>query len=145
MVFHACRIDVPDVPTMHKSTGWEVLDSVNVEEVFETRFQVLQNCPHHLRGRFQHVARCALGARHQAARVGDRSMELRAWTLFCLLPLWLLQRPAGRGRVSKAELCDRFDQFGEGQWRRVHEAAWRQASMSDSERQERPTPKAQSG
>ena len=94
-----------------QETNCEVLDSVDVHEVFEMRFRVLQSCPHHLRGRFQHAARCALEARHQAVRAGDRVMELRAWKLFCLLPFWLFQRPQGQGRVGKAELCDRFDKF----------------------------------
>ena len=62
------------------------------------RFRVLQSFLHHLRGRFKH-ARCAVEARHQAVRAGDRVMELRAWKLFCLLPEWLLQRPQGQSRV----------------------------------------------
>ena len=123
-----------------QETEWEALDSVNLHEVFEMRFRVLQNCPHHLRGRFRHASRCALEARDQAARAGDRVMELRAWKLFCLLPFWLLQRPESQGRVGKVELCDRFDKFGEGHWSALHEAACRQVSKLDFKREDRPEP-----
>ena len=128
IVLHRCRI-------VH-----QVLDRFDVHEVFEMRFRVLQSCPRHLRGRFQHASRCALEARSQDVREGDRTMELRAWELFCLLPFWLLQRPQGQGRVRKAELCDRFGKFGDGQWSTLHEAACQQASKSDPKRQDRPKP-----
>ena len=67
-------------------------------------------------------------------------MEVRAWKLFYLLRFWLLQRPQGQGRVGKAELCDRFDKFGDGQWSTLHEAACQQASKSDPTRQDRAEP-----
>ena len=150
IVLHRCR-SVHHVPInpepqrgvqcpQRQETNWEVLDRFDLHEVFEMRFRVLQSCPRHLRGRFQHASRCALEARHQAVREGDRTMEVRAWKLFCLLPFWLLQRPQGQVRVGKAELCDRFDKFGDGQWSTLNEAACQQASKSDPKRQDRPEP-----
>ena len=85
---------------------------MNLTEVFERKFNVLQNCPHHVRGRFRHASRQALEARSDA--VHNDVGENRAWKLFCLL-LFLLR--GGRNeRVSKAELCHRFDMFGVGEW-----------------------------
>ena len=55
-------------------------------------------------------------ARHIAVRTNDQVMEERAWKLFCLLLVWLLRRSPGDDRVSKEDLCRRFDLFAEGHW-----------------------------
>ena len=77
---------------------------MNLTEVFERKFNVLQNCPHHVRGRFRHASRQALEARSDA--VHNDVGENRAWKLFCLLLFFL--RGGRNERVSKAELCHRF-------------------------------------
>ena len=51
--------------------------------------------------------------------------ETQSWKLFCLLPFWLLRRPQSKGRVGKAELTKRFEQFDNGQWAKLHEEAER--------------------
>ena len=87
-------------------------DQVLLSQVFDTRFRVLQSCPHHLRGRFRQAARCALEARHEASIAGDLTAEHRAWKLFCLLLFKLLRKLVVKdvwGRV-------RFDMFNEGKW-----------------------------
>ena len=43
-------------------------------------------------------------------------MEERSWKLFCLLPFLLLYRPENKPRVTKEDLCRRFDLFGAGTW-----------------------------
>ena len=65
---------------------------------------------------------------------GDDVKEIRSWKMFCLLPFMLLRRPAGQGRVGKAELCRRFDQFSEGQWRRLHEEGFRHIRSESTRR-----------
>ena len=45
--------------------------------------------------------------------------------LFCLLPYWFLRRPQSKGRVGKAVLSKRFDQFENGQRATLHEEAER--------------------
>ena len=79
------------------------------------RFSVLQSCPHHVRGGSFRPAG-TLEARHVAVGANDPVMEERAWKLFCLLPVWLLRRSPGDARVSKEDLCRRFDLFAEGHW-----------------------------
>ena len=95
---------------------WEVLDDVNLADVFQQRHAVLQSCPVHLRGRFRHIARIALEARSDASLAHDTAKETRAWKLFCLLPFLLLRRPVGNERVCKAELNSRFDCCSEGRF-----------------------------
>ena len=69
------------IPDAHPDSCWEVLDSIDVEEVFQHKFPVLQNCPYHVRGRFRQVARHAVEARSQAVMSQDRSGEVRGWKL----------------------------------------------------------------
>ena len=103
---------------------WEWLDSVSLVEVFGRRVPVLQSCPYHIRGRFRQAVRQALELRSHAVRTQDRVSEVRGWKLFCLLPLMLLRRENGGSKVSKQELCRRFDLFVEGKWETLlHEAS----------------------
>ena len=55
-----------------QAVGWEVLNSIDLEEVFQNKFPVLQNCPDHVRGRFRQVARHA----HAVMSRQDRSGEV---------------------------------------------------------------------
>ena len=57
----AAAADVPRSPTL-----WQMLDDIDVESVHQTRFNVLQNCPVLLKGRFRQASRTTLEARHQA-------------------------------------------------------------------------------
>ena len=61
---------------------WETLDRVNLQ-VLESRFPVLQNCPHSVRGRFRQAVRTALEGRSEAVRSQDALGEVRGWKLFC--------------------------------------------------------------
>ena len=110
-------------------TPWEMFDDINLEEEFQHRFQVLQGCPAHLKGRFRQAAKVALEARHNAAHNNDHTMEARAWKLFLLLPFMLLRKARGVGKVVRDELSRRFDKFSEGQWRTLLEEARRAVQM----------------
>ena len=92
----------------------EVLDAINLEDVFQKRVGVLQSCPHQFKGRF-----------HNASR-----MQIRAWKAFTLLPFMLLRRSQGRRNVGKDELCARFDKFGAGQWGELLEEAQNSVASS---------------
>ena len=105
------------------ATPWEVLESISVSDVYRRRLKTLQCCLVHLKGRFRQVAELALEARLLAFSREDVTKETQSWKLFCLLPCWLLRRPQCKGRVGKAELSRRFDQFENGQWATLHEAA----------------------
>ena len=50
-------------------------------------------------------------------------METPAWKLFCLVPFLLLRRPFGGRRVSREDLCERFDKFTRGEWHALLEEA----------------------
>ena len=95
----------------------QVLDCVNLQDVFQRRFIVLRNCPHHVRGRFRQAARQALELRSHAVRVQDHIGEARGWKLFCFLSVLFLRRGQGGSNVTKEELCHRFDLFAEGESR----------------------------
>ena len=71
------------------NSGWEWLDAVDVQQVFDKRFRVMQGCPHHARGRFRQATRCALEARHNAIRAQDRISEIQRLEtlLFVAFPL----------------------------------------------------------
>ena len=69
---------------------------------------------HHVKGRFPHHA---LEARSHTVRIQDRRGEVRGWKLlFCLMPMMFLRRSSSDGRVSKEEMCHRFNLFTSGEW-----------------------------
>ena len=75
----------PVVPS--SPTPWQMLDDIDVDAVYHTRFNVLQNCPAHLKGRFRQATRTAFEARHQATFAKDcnAALTIRVWKLFCVL------------------------------------------------------------
>ena len=95
---------------------WAVVDSVNLSDFFRERWTVLQSCPFQFRGRFRQAVQLALEARSEAVTRQDAVMEERAWKLFCILPVMLLRKPRGQGKVGRDELSHRFDKFARGQW-----------------------------
>ena len=60
--------------------------------------------------------RQALEMRSHAVRARDQSGEVRGWKLFCLLPVLFFRRGPDGGKLTKEELCHRFDMFAEGEW-----------------------------
>ena len=73
---HDPVVTVPRAAAPHTSASfsdscWETLDRVDLREVFESRFPVLQNCPFSVRDRFRQAVRTALEARSEAVRSQD--------------------------------------------------------------------------
>ena len=102
-------------------TPWEMFDDIDLEEEFQhRRFQVLQGCPAHLKGRFRQAARVALEARHNAVHNNDHTMEVRSWKLFLLLPFMLLRKELGKwGKMSYRDDSTNFPKANGGLcWRR---------------------------
>ena len=114
---HGARTRDTGIPSEVPRTSWDVVDEVNLEEVFLSRTPMLRSCPAFLRGRFRHSLCVALRERCRAKLVGDTVAEERAWKVFGLVPAMLLHRPRGCGRVGKEELVERANIFGRGQWR----------------------------
>ena len=96
------RQERPRVPESFPDSSWLVLDEVSLTDVFQQRFAVLQSCPHHVRGRFLQTL--------QSGRM------IRSWKSGHGNFVWLLRRSPGDARVSKEDLCRRFDLFAEGHW-----------------------------
>ena len=95
---------------------WEFLDEVNLHEIVQWKFKVLQSCPVHLKGMCRQASRVALEALHTAVLLDDETKQSRAWNLFGVLPFWLLLRPGSQRRVGRDELVRRYNLFEEGQW-----------------------------
>ena len=103
---------------------WSV-DSVDLGAMFEQRFPVLQSCPYHVRGMFCQAAQARSGGTISRREEQDRQGEVRGWKLFCMLPVMLLRRDPG-GKVTKEELCHRFDLFASGEWATL----WQEATAA---------------
>ena len=67
----------PAFPESFPEECWSIMDEVNLQELFQFRFPVLQSCPHHVRWRFRQANRGVLEARHEAVRSRDTVMEER--------------------------------------------------------------------
>ena len=123
---HRRPIERPSLPERY----WEALDAINLEDVFQKRFGVLQSCPHQFKGRFRNASRMSLLERHDAVVAGDHQRQIRVWKAFTLLPFMLLRRPQRQRNVGKDELCARFDKFGAGQWAELLEEAQHSVASS---------------
>ena len=113
---HGARVRQDESVPNHPDRCWEVMDEVNLQDVFHESFSTLQSCPQSFRGRYRHACRQVLEVRHDTVNSRDELMEERAWKAFCLLPLLLFRRPGNERNVSKEELRRRFDLFTNGMW-----------------------------
>ena len=68
---------------------------------------------------FRNSFRTALEERYLADHEGEELAEERAWKLFALVPMMLLHRVQGTGRVGRDELAARGDLFTRGRWREL--------------------------
>ena len=50
--------------------------------------------------------------------------EVRAWKLFCLVPMMILCKPRSVGSVGRDELAKRIQYFEEGRWVQLLEAGF---------------------
>ena len=124
-VIPCARRSEPESGPVHpnSTTPWEVLDSVSVSDVVKRDSKHCKVVRCTSKGGFAKPPSLALEARLLAASNEDVTKETQSWKLFCLLPFWLLRRPQSKGRVGKAELTKRYEQFDNGQWAKLHEEA----------------------
>ena len=107
----------------HVTTGWDQLDSIDMSECMLRRVPMLKSCPRFLRGRLRQCWNHALRERCRAKQEGDLVAEVRAWKLFCLVPMMILCKPRSVGSVGRDELAKRIQHFEEGRWVQLLEAA----------------------
>ena len=88
------------------------------------RVPMLKSCPRFLRGRLRQCWNHALRERCRARQEGDFVAEVRAWKLFCLVPMMILYKPRSVGSVGRDELAKRIQDFEEGRWVQLLEAAF---------------------
>ena len=98
------------------SASWEQLDQVNLDDVFLHRVPMMKSCPRFLRGRLRFCFGLALRERHRAKSAVDRDAEIRAWTLFGLIPLLLFHRTKHSGKIGRDELAKNADDVSRGEW-----------------------------
>ena len=102
---------------------WSQLDVFSLEELFLLQVPMLRSCPHFLRNRLRECFGFALRERFRAKVVADVEAEVRAWKLFCLIPMMLLHKPKGVGSVGRSELAERVNLFQRGSWAQlIHQA-----------------------
>ena len=113
----------PHAPTHVPEASWALLDDADLRHFFSLRIPTIRSCPASLRGRWRHALCFALSARRTAREKHCSDSELRAWRLFGLLPVLLLHKPPGQGRVARSALAKRFDDFAKGDWTPLLDAA----------------------
>eukprot|EP00973_Karenia_brevis_P065600 9121170-Karenia_brevis.AAC.1 len=99
-----------------KSFPWQLMDGIDLGEVYLRRARWLQACPEFLRGPWRQALSIALEERRRHKLAGNTEGLERAWKLFLLLPTMLLRTPRRWGYVGKEELTKRFDDFTRGRW-----------------------------
>ena len=113
-------------------SSWASLDGVDLEDLFS----MLKSCLHFFRSRLRHSFRAALEERCRAALEGDVVAEARAWKLFAVVPIMLLSRPRGIGRICRDELASSADQCARGDWRELIDLAVQNVSTYTNSKRE---------
>ena len=98
-------------PSSFPDGSWEVMDDLDLSDLFLMRIPMLRSCPHFLRARLRQSFGAVLEERH------------RAWKLFGLIPLMLLHQPRGTGSFGRDELARHAELFPEGRWVELIERA----------------------
>ena len=109
----ATNQSAPASRTTGESTRWAQLDDVDLIECMLRRMPMLKTCPRFMRGRLRQCCALTFRERGRAKQDGDFVGEVRAWKLFCLVPMVLLHRPRGEGSVGRGQrpvgpTCGRF-------------------------------------
>ena len=76
-------------------TQWNCLDDIQLQEMFQMRFRVLQSCPAHLKAKYRVALTTALEAVHEAAQRRDPVKEVRAWKLFSFVAVLVASQTSG--------------------------------------------------
>ena len=121
----ATPADRPTVPSHARSNGspsWEQVGSVDLSECLLRRVPMLKSCSCFLRGRLRRCWEFALREGCRVKVAGDVDAEVRAWKLFCFVPMMILCTPKSVGSVGRDELAKRIDDFECGRWVELFEA-----------------------
>ena len=87
-------------PWMFPEECWAVVDDVNLRDLFELRFPVLQSCPHHVRGQCRQANRQVLEARNELARSHDTVLvERKCFPLHVVSSSPSRRRQGEQGRI----------------------------------------------
>ena len=110
----------PTVPASSCDREDMLNSGVNLQQVFDKRFRVMQGCPPRQR-EIPTSHQMRIGSppqRDSSARTNFRDPRLETLLFAAFL---LLHRPIGRSRVSREDLLERFDKFAQGKWCDVFE------------------------
>ena len=107
--------------------GFNSLDCVNLEEVFEVRTLKMKTVPAFLTGAHRSALKVILEEINRPRLSGNALAGIRAWKLFVLLPRILLFRPPRGGLIPRPQLEERFSKFNSGQCVTLLECSLEQA------------------
>ena len=98
------------------ATGFESLDMVDLEKVFEERAFVMKSVPGFMKGAFQGALKISLEEIRKGQVARNAETSTRGWKLFVLLPRMLLCRPPRGGLIPRKRLEERLAAFNAGDW-----------------------------
>ena len=98
---------VPERRSM--ATGFESLDMVDFERVFEVRALVMKSVPGFMKGAFRGAMKISLEEIKKGQLASNVETTTRGWKLFMLLPRMLLCRPPRGGLIPRKRLEERFN------------------------------------
>ena len=105
---------VPERRSM--ATGFESLDMVDLERVFEVRALVMESVPGFMKGAFRGAMKISLEEIKKGQLASNVETTTRGWKLFMLLPRMLLCRPPRGGLIPRKRLEERLAAFNVGDW-----------------------------
>ena len=115
---------MPDLDSPPIRSALARLDQVDLQVLVQQRCPFFQCPPKFLRGPFRAALSFALRA-IDVARPEDAPAQVRAWTLWLLLPRLLLHRSPGTHRLTKPEWRSRLLDFQASQWELLLQSAAR--------------------
>ena len=115
---------MPDLDSPPIRSALARFDQVDLQVLLQQRCLFFQCPPKFLRGPFRAALSLALRA-IDVARPEDAPAQVRAWTLWLLLPRLLLHRPPGTHRLTKPEWRSRLLDFQAGRWELLLQSAAR--------------------
>ena len=86
------------------ATGFESLDMVDLEKVFEVRALVMKSVPGFMKGAFRGALKISLEEIRKGQVARNAETTTRGWKLFMLLPRMLLCRPPRGGLIPRKRL-----------------------------------------
>ena len=105
-------------PLAMSRQAWESLDSISVQDEFQTPVPSLQAVPHFLVEPVKKALKLALRGIVEPNPAAAITAE-RSWKLLLLIPRMLLGRPAQTGAIGKRALRQRASNFAAGHWHQL--------------------------